>query len=228
MAMSIRDWFFGRKNVKAPSATVKSNASKRSTTQKSSAHKSKYWASDEKMGNRFTGAIQIRMHALSGEGKPHKETLIDFGPWSTGSGDQIIMALLREKQRNSLNEFSNTEIVRIFGRPKDEVIQAFLSGIIGTECYMIAMVLISCKLRKKHGALIEVRCLPQRTDLIYKDGHGISFAEHSGHPDITMMKYGYRGTGPDCFYAFLNEAGFSISLEEIAAIKPPYTLKKEA
>jgi len=98
------------------------------------------------------------MHALSGEGKHHKETLIDFGPWSTGSGDQIIMALLREKQRNALNELTSEEMTRIFGRPKDEVIQSFLSGMIGTECYMIGMVLIACKLRKKHGNLIEVRC----------------------------------------------------------------------
>lgn len=219
--MGIFDRIFGRR-----SRPEGHSGTKGESLRSAPAHKTKDWQSDETMGTPF--AATIRMHALSGEGKPDKETLIDFGPWSTGSGDQIIIALLREKQRNALNEFTGEEMMRIFGRPKDKVIQSFLSGRIGTECYMIAMVLIACKLRKKHGQLIEVRCLddPTRIELVYADGHGISIAEHSGHPDITMMKFGYRGTGPDCFYAFLNEAGFIISLEEIANIKPPYTLKE--
>ena len=187
--------------------------------------KFKYWGREEKQG--LPG---IRMHALTANGKPHKETLIDFGPWRTGRGDEIIKALLKEKHHNILVDFSEKEMRRMFGRPKNEVVRAFLSGIIGTEFYMIAMVLIACKLRRKYGELVEVRCLddPQRIELIYERGHGFTITEHSGHPDITMIKFGYRGTGPDCFYAFLNEAGFNISLEQIADIKPPHTLYKKS
>jgi len=187
----------------------------------------KYWEW-EKKSSRFMGN-QIRIHALTGEGKPHKETLIEYGPWCTGTGNEIMRALLKEKDRKALADFNSIKIQRIFGRPKSEVIETLLSGIVGTEFYMIAMVLIACKLRRNYGELVEVQCVdsPIRIILIYESGHRITIGEHSGHPDITMMKFGYHGTGPDCFYAFLNESGFDVSLEEIAKIKPPYTLRKK-
>lgn len=42
-----------------------------------------------------------------------------------------------------------------------------------------------------------------------------------------MIKFGYRGTGPDCFYVFLGESGFNVSLEDIENIKAPCTLRRK-
>lgn len=169
---------------------------------------------------------------LFGRDRPHKETLIDFGPWNEDSAVPIYNELLRVKHYESIFDFTDEETRRIFNRPKSEVQGTY--GILGTsECYRIAMVLIAHKLRKTHGDLVEVQCSydpdsedPWRIKLLYEDRHKINIVRHSGHVDVTMMKFGYQGTGPDCFYVFLNESGFSISLEEVENMEAPCALRK--
>jgi hypothetical protein len=75
----------------------------------------------------------------------------------------------------------------------------------------------------EHGNLGEVRCVsghdPCRIELVFADGHEVVVGDHSGDVDITMMKFGYRGTGPSCFHAFLSEAGFNITDEQVSEIE---------
>ncbi len=222
--MGLFDRLFGGRSPERTRAATDSTPANGTPAGGPSVPRTRYWASDERMGSPF--AATIRMHALSGEGSPHKETLIDFGPWCTGSGDQILITLFREKGRKSLADFSEEEIQRIFARSKKDVMETLLSGHVGTEFYSIGMVLIACRLRKRHGALVKIQCLDNGyIELLYGDGHQISIREHSGHPDITMMKFGYAGTGPECFYAFLNENGFSVSMKEVEAITPPHVMQ---
>jgi len=148
--------------------------------------------------------------------KPHRETLIEFGPWLLGSTDIILKAFLREKGCKALIDLSEEQIIRVFGYRKHEVIGMFLAGYAHVEFLAIAMVLIACKLRRRHGDLAELRYFnnPELTELVYGDGYSIPITKYSGNPDITMvmMKRSYlRNFGAYCSYAFLNEAGFDIS-----------------
>jgi hypothetical protein len=78
-------------------------------------------------------------------------------------------------------------------------------------------------LTSEHGNLVEVRCVsrddPWRIELVFADGHEIVIGDHSGRVDITMMKFGYSGTGPSCFQAFLNEAGFDVTYEQVSRME---------
>jgi hypothetical protein len=38
-------------------------------------------------------------------------------------------------------------------------------------------------------------------------------------PDQFMFKFGYSGSGPDCFHAFLQASGFNITKKEVETAK---------
>jgi len=81
----------------------------------------------------------------------------------------------------------------------------------------------------KHGDLVEVRCVsghhPCHIELVFSDGEKIVVGKHSGRVDISMMKAGYHGTGPSCFHAFLDEAGFDVTLEQVANMEKGTVLR---
>lgn len=80
-----------------------------------------------------------------------------------------------------------------------------------------------------HGNLVEVNCIsghhPCHIELLFADGHKEIVGDHNGQVDISMMKFGYMGTGTTCFHAFLNEAGFDIAYEELANLDNGTVLK---
>ncbi|MGB5934217.1 MAG: hypothetical protein WBH57_14280 [Anaerolineae bacterium] len=99
------------------------------------------------------------------------------------------------------------------------------------EIYEQAMRQGARRLIAEHGELVEVRCVSgppnYRIELVFADGHEETITRHSGRIDITMMKFGYMGTGTRSFHAFLNEAGFKdISLEQLATMEGPQVLRK--
>ena len=70
-----------------------------------------------------------------------------------------------------------------------------------------------------YGPLVEVRFVGH-IELEFACGHVI----HIGGPcygrvNINMMQYGYPGTGSRCLHAFLNEAGYNVTFDEIAHMK---------
>ena len=74
----------------------------------------------------------------------------------------------------------------------------------------------------QHGRLSEARCLRDHSLLLaFADGFEWPVREHAGQ----VMKYGYVGTGPLCFHAFLDEAGFDLSFDEVAALKDDCILR---
>ena len=86
------------------------------------------------------------------------------------------------------------------------------------------------RLIAKHGDLVEVRCVsghnPCHIELVFSDGEMIVVGEHSsGRVDISMMKAGYHGTGSRCFHAFLDEAGFDVTFEQIVGMKKDTVLR---
>jgi hypothetical protein len=95
--------------------------------------------------------------------------------------------------------------------------------------YEQAMREIARNLVQMHGKLVEVRCIsghhPCCIEMVFADGHKIVVGEHDGRVDITMMKFGYHGTGTQCFHAFLDEAGIKVSLDELYTMQGPKTLR---
>jgi hypothetical protein len=89
---------------------------------------------------------------------------------------------------------------------------------------------ISRQLKSKHGNLSEVHCVsghnPCQIELVFSDGEKIVVGEHSGNLDISMMKAGYHGTGSRCFHAFLDEAGFDVTFEQIVNMKNGTVLQR--
>ena len=75
----------------------------------------------------------------------------------------------------------------------------------------------------KHGDLVEVRCVsghnPCHIELVFSDGAKIVVGEHSGRVGISIMKAGYHGTGARCFHAFLDEAGFDVTFEQVVKME---------
>ena len=96
--------------------------------------------------------------------------------------------------------------------------------------YEAQMRQIARQLISKHGDLSEVNCVsgnnPCRIKLVFADGEKIDVGEHSGRVDISMMKAGYQGTGSRCFYAFLDEAGFDLTYEQVARMKKGTVLRR--
>jgi len=88
---------------------------------------------------------------------------------------------------------------------------------------------IARNLIQEHGKLIEAHCIsghhPCHIELVFSDGHKIVVGEHSGRAEITMMKFGYHGTGTSCFHAFLDEAGIKVSFNELVQMEGPQILR---
>ena len=91
-----------------------------------------------------------------------------------------------------------------------------------------------CKIARQliatHGDLVEVRCVsghnPCHIELVFSDGEKIVVGEHSsGRVDISMMKAGYHGTGSRCFHAFLDEAGFDVTFEQVVDMEKGTVLR---
>jgi hypothetical protein len=84
-----------------------------------------------------------------------------------------------------------------------------------------------------HGDLVEVRCVQGpvpswRIELVFADGLETVITESQGTTaNITWMKFGYFGQGPELFHAFLNEAGYPVTYEEVAAIKAGSVLRPQ-
>lgn len=162
-------------------------------------------------------------------GSSNEEIQLSYSLGTREGRDKLMKDFLKIKKIKSLNELPNKQFIRIFGRPKSQVIETYLSGIGGNENYCVAMAIIAYKLREKHGELEEIRCFEgPKIELQYADHHIIHIAEQSGNLNLTLIKYGYEGTGPDCFYTFINENGFQITKEEIKKIKPPFILSSFA
>ena len=99
------------------------------------------------------------------------------------------------------------------------------------QTYEQAMRQEARRLVAEHGDLVEVRCISGppdfRIELQFTDGHEEVVTEHSGHVDISMMKFGYAGTGTSCLWAFLDEAGFEdVSQEQLQTMEGPQVLRK--
>lgn len=60
------------------------------------------------------------------------------------------------------------------------------------------------------------------------DRHTVYSGRRRGEYDINFLSLGYFGEGPRYARAFLDELGFSMTSEEIAAIKPGAFLKLES
>ena len=66
-------------------------------------------------------------------------------------------------------------------------------------------------LKRRFGELREARCeskSPCKIVLIYSGG---TFEV----PSDFMFKFGYSGSGPDCFHAFLEASGFNVSKDDV-------------
>ena len=75
------------------------------------------------------------------------------------------------------------------------------------------------ELMRIHGKPLEIAISDNDFTLSFKDNTRFI---------LGGFAVGYRGTGPDFAKRFLDEAGFTISLDEIADMKPPLTLQAPA
>jgi len=71
-------------------------------------------------------------------------------------------------------------------------------------------------LTKKHGKIIEVKVSEFRPEITFADGTVYVVDDYG---------IGYHGTGSYSFAAFLQAAGFKVSQEKVAKMKPPIILK---
>ena len=82
--------------------------------------------------------------AVQGVSDPTEETFLEVGPWhSHGDGSQLMIAFLAHVGCTCLKDLDEDRIYRIFGRPKADVLETFMSGHLGSEFYAIGMVLIA-------------------------------------------------------------------------------------
>ena len=84
---------------------------------------------------------------------------------------------------------------------------------------------------QKHGQLRSVEYLSHYPNFEINfvfDKHTVYSGRRRGEYDINFLSLGYFGEGPQYARAFLDELGFSMTLEEIAAIKPGAVIKLEA
>ena len=100
------------------------------------------------------------------------------------------------------------------------------------QTYEQAMRQEARRLISEHGDLLEVRCISappdSRIELLFANGHEEIITRHSGRIDITMMKFGYAGTGTECFWAFLDEAGFEDgTLKQLQTMQGPQVLRRD-
>ena len=79
---------------------------------------------------------------------------------------------------------------------------------------------IARKMKAEHGSVTEIKGGRNNEPIItFADGYILNVPVHSGKVDVSILTYGYGGTGPDCFYEFLFEVGFDISYEKITTMR---------
>jgi hypothetical protein len=81
---------------------------------------------------------------------------------------------------------------------------------------------IAAELAHRYGKLLEARCeskSPWRIVLNFERGSWVVPSNH-------MFKFGYGGSGPDCFHAFLQASGFNISKEQIESAQEGQVLTR--
>ena len=79
---------------------------------------------------------------------------------------------------------------------------------------------IARRMFSSHGHIEEVKGGSSDNPIItFSDGYVINVSEEPEGTDISLMTYGYGGTGPSCAHQFMIEAGFDISYEEVKAMK---------
>jgi len=95
--------------------------------------------------------------------------------------------------------------------------------------YEDSMRMIARQMIAQHGKLVEVNCVsahhPCHIELLFADGYKEIVGEGSMQVDISMLKFGYQGTGTSCFHAFLSEAGFNVTLDQLANLPNGTVLK---
>jgi len=70
----------------------------------------------------------------------------------------------------------------------------------------------------EHGEVVEVNLdTSGEIEAIFADGHRQVLEP--------MFKFGYEGTGPMCFAAWLRAAGFEATEEDVAEMRAPLTLR---
>lgn len=74
------------------------------------------------------------------------------------------------------------------------------------------------KLTERHGKIIEVKVSGFRPEVTFSDGTVYLLDDYG---------IGYHGTGSYSFAAFLQAAGFKVSRQKVAKMKPPIILKHE-
>jgi hypothetical protein len=102
---------------------------------------------------------------------------------------------------------------------------------------------------RNHGQLTEVVFISANKDsvLVFADGTVISLANdqslereygsNRGYAEIaqqlggthpySLLAFGYQGTGPQCFAAFLKTAGFDVGVSDIENVAPPLRLRAD-
>ena len=76
--------------------------------------------------------------------------------------------------------------------------------------------LLHQSLKKKHGKVIQVKVDEFRPEVTFADGTVYVVDDYG---------IGYHGTGSYSFAEFLRAAGFNVSQEKVAKMKPPVILK---
>jgi hypothetical protein len=80
---------------------------------------------------------------------------------------------------------------------------------------------IAADLMAKLGKLLEVRLeskSPSKIVLVFG-------SQEIALPNDFIFKFGYSGSGPDCFHAFLEASGFQVTKERIQTAKEGDVLK---
>ena len=78
---------------------------------------------------------------------------------------------------------------------------------------------LAAQLAQQHGKLVEAK-LEAGMRIVLKFERG-----EWAVPGNFIFKYGYSGSGPDCFHAFLNASGFSISKNQVETAKEGAVLR---
>lgn len=81
---------------------------------------------------------------------------------------------------------------------------------------------VAADLARRYGRLLEARLEsknPYRIVLQFERGSWVV-------PDNHLFKFGYGGSGPDCFHAFLEASGFRTSLNDVETAQPGTILRR--
>ncbi len=84
-------------------------------------------------------------------------------------------------------------------------------------------------LRSEHGPLSEAVFRPNKDALlVFTDGTVLSTDDARAGDPLSLLDFGYKGTGPSSFTAFLRASGFTgISYEDISEISDPLRLRPD-